>query len=50
MKKDKPAKRKRGRPVVHVIPPIQDTPERVAKTLMQGKPKKTWNYQKKTPH
>ena len=39
------AKRPRGRPVENVLPePIPDTPENIAKAIMQGPPKKKWRY------
>ena len=42
-KKDK--NRKRGRPVkLEMPPPIPDTPENVAKAIMQGPPKNVWRY------
>ncbi|MEG9861654.1 MAG: hypothetical protein V6Z81_04025 [Parvularculales bacterium] len=38
----------RGRPP-RVIPPIKDTPERVARATMQAPPKKEWDYMKENP-
>ena len=35
-----------GRPVENVIKPINDTAENVAKSIMMGKPKKKWDYEK----
>lgn len=41
-------KPKRGRPVENEMPePIPDTPENVARSGMQGPPKKEWRYMKK---
>ena len=38
-------KRPRGRPVEKPMPnPIPDTPENIAKAIMQGPPKKKWRY------
>ncbi len=52
-KKDIPAKKKSkvdkrpvGRPVKNKIPVINDTPERVAKTIMMKPSKKSWEYKK----
>ena len=43
---DKPT---RGRPVEKPLPPpIPDTPENIARAIMQGPPKKEWDYLKKT--
>ena len=43
----KPATRKRGRPVKkHMPEPIPDTPENIARSIMQGPPKKDWDYLK----
>ena len=43
----KKAQRKRGRPPVRVMPPpIPDTPENVARAIMQGPPKKDWDFLK----
>lgn len=43
--KDQPAPRPRGRPVEKPMPePIPDTPENIAKAIMQGPPKKKWRY------
>lgn len=40
-------KRKRGRPVVRVMPePIPDTPENVARACMMGPPKREWDFLK----
>ena len=40
-------KRPRGRPVEYPMPePIPDTPENVACAIMQGPPKKEWDYLK----
>lgn len=37
----------RGRPVKNTMPePIPDTAENIARSLMQGPPKKDWNYLK----
>jgi len=38
--------KKAGRPVKNIIKPIKDTPTRVAKSIMQNPPKKTWDYLK----
>ena len=39
--------RPRGRPVIRKMPEqIPDTPENVAKIIMLGPPKKTWDYLK----
>ena len=45
--KDKP-KRPRGRPPVDrpMPEPIPDTPENIARAIMQGPPKKDWDYLK----
>ena len=41
----KRVKRPRGRPVENKMPePIPDTPENIAKAIMQGPPKKKWRY------
>lgn len=38
----------RGRPVEKPLPPpIPDTPENIARAIMQGPPKKEWDYLKK---
>ena len=38
-------KRQRGRPVKNTMPePIPDTSENIARAIMQGPPKKEWNY------
>ena len=38
-------KRSQGRPVEKPMPPpIPDTPENIAKAIMQGPPKKEWRY------
>ena len=43
----KPAARKRGRPVKkHMPEPIPYTPENIARAIMQGPPKKEWDYLK----
>ena len=43
--KSKPASR--GRPIKNMMPkPIPDTPENVARAIMQGPPKKEWDYLK----
>ena len=40
-------KKPRGRPVEKEMPPpIPDTPENVARAIMQAPPKKTWDYLK----
>ena len=40
-------KRRRGRPRVrHLPPPIDDTPENVAKAIMARPPKEDWRYEK----
>ena len=40
-------KRKRGRPRIYVMPePIPDTPENIARAILQGPPKKEWDYLK----
>ncbi len=45
MRKSKESNAKRGRPVkLEMPPPIPDTPENVAKAIMQGPPKKVWRY------
>ena len=36
--------KKTGRPVKNIIEPINDTPERVALSIMLSVPKKSWNY------
>ena len=41
--------KKRGRPNTRVIEPINDTPERIAKSIMLGPPKKKWDYLVKKP-
>ena len=41
-------KLKAGRPVKNKILVINDTPERVAKTIMMKPPKKDWKYKKKS--
>ena len=42
-------KKPRGRPVEKPMPPpIPDTPENVARAIMQSPPKKTWDYLKKS--
>nr|VFK53733.1 MAG: hypothetical protein BECKTUN1418F_GA0071002_10281 [Candidatus Kentron sp. TUN]VFK57738.1 MAG: hypothetical protein BECKTUN1418D_GA0071000_10691 [Candidatus Kentron sp. TUN]VFK61591.1 MAG: hypothetical protein BECKTUN1418E_GA0071001_106814 [Candidatus Kentron sp. TUN] len=33
-----------GRPVENIIEPINDTPERVALSIMNGDPKTDWDY------
>ena len=39
------SKRPRGRPIEKPMPePIPDTPENIAKAIMQGPPKKKWRY------
>lgn len=39
--------KKRGRPVTKEMPPkIPDTPENIAKAIMQRPPKKDWDYLK----
>ena len=44
-KPDQPSRRSRGRPVEKPMPaPIPDTPENIAKAIMQGPPKKNWRY------
>ena len=41
-------KKPRGRPVEKEMPPpIPDTPENVARAIMQAPPKKTWDYLKR---
>ena len=41
-------KKPRGRPVEKEMPlPIPDTPENVARAIMQVPPKKTWDYLKR---
>ena len=41
-------KKPRGRPVEKEMPPpIPDTPENVARAIMQSPPKKQWDYLKK---
>ena len=38
---------RRGRPVKNPMPePIPDTPENIARAIMQGPPKKEWGYMK----
>ena len=46
MKKDaKQPKRPRGRPVTRTMPEsIPDTPENLARAIMNGPPKKKWRY------
>ena len=40
-------KRPRGRPVEKPFPdPIPDSPENIARAIMQGPPKKDWDYLK----
>ena len=46
--KKQPEKSKAGRPVKNKILTINDTPERVAKTIMMKPPKKDWKYKNKT--
>ena len=42
---DQPARRKPGRPTELVMPDsIPDTPENVARAIMQGPPMKDWPY------
>ena len=42
-------KKPRGRPVEKKMPPpIPDTPENVARAIVQVPPKKTWDYLKKS--
>ncbi len=42
-------KKPRGRPVEkEMSPPIPDTPENVARAIVQGPPKKQWDYLKKS--
>ena len=41
-------KSKSGRPLTNKILVINDTPERVAKTIMLKPPKKDWKYKKKS--
>ena len=44
-KQTEKAKARRGRPVkLEMPPPIPDTPENVAKAIMQGPPKRVWRY------
>ncbi len=44
-KQTEKAKTRRGRPVkLEMPPPIPDTPENVAKAIMQGPPKNVWRY------
>ncbi len=44
-KQTEKAKTLRGRPVkLEMPPPIPDTPENVAKAIMQGPPKNVWRY------
>lgn len=41
-------KKRQGRPVKNEMPPpIPDTPENIARAIMQGPPKKEWDYLKK---
>lgn len=43
-----PQKRPRGRPVENHLPePIPDTPENIARAIMQGPPKEDWDYLKR---
>nr|VFK58911.1 MAG: hypothetical protein BECKTUN1418F_GA0071002_11582 [Candidatus Kentron sp. TUN]VFK67913.1 MAG: hypothetical protein BECKTUN1418E_GA0071001_11691 [Candidatus Kentron sp. TUN] len=35
-----------GRPVENIVEPINDTPERVALSIMNGDPKMDWDYLK----
>ena len=38
-------KRKRGRPCEKFMPePVPDTPENIARTIMQGAPKAEWDF------
>ena len=42
---DESTRRGRGRPVEKPMPdPIPDTPENIAKAIMQGPPKEKWRY------
>ena len=42
-----PDKRPRGRPPVYPMPePIPDTPENIARAIMQGPPKAEWEFEK----
>ena len=42
-------KKPRGRPTEKEMPsPIPDTPDNVARAIMQSPPKKTWDYLKKS--
>ena len=44
-RKKQPAKKPVGRPVEYPMPePIDDTPENIAKAIMQKPPKKEWRY------
>ncbi len=48
MTKTEKPKRLPGRPVEKTMPePIPDTPENIARAIMQGPPKKVWKYLKK---
>lgn len=38
--------KKASRPVENKIEPIKDTPERIAKSIIQAPPKKIWRYRK----
>ena len=42
-------KRHRGRPEREWPDPIPDTPENVARAIMQGPPKKEWQFLKNKP-
>ncbi len=44
-------KKPRGRPVKYTLPePVPDTLENVARAIMQGPPKRDWNFlQSQTP-
>ena len=43
----KKTKKTRGRPVIKKMPPkIPDTPENIALSILQGPPKKDWDYLK----
>ncbi len=43
------SKKPRGRPVEKQMPPpIPDTPENIARACMQGPPKKSWDFMKKS--
>ena len=40
----KPKKQGQGRPAKNIVKPIKNTPEQVARAIMQNAPKKNWRY------